>query len=81
MSNYWAERQKQLNNQLEKDEKKLKEKLSAEYEKEAKKLEKEIAAYYKTYGEADVIEYRTLLQSFIERGQAAFNGAYGRLCG
>ncbi len=63
MSNYWAERQKQLNNQLEKDEKKLKEKLSAEYEKEAKKLEKEIAAYYKTYGEADVIEYRTLLQS------------------
>lgn len=60
---YWSNRQKQLNSQLEKDEEKLRQKLSAEYDKQSKRLEKEIAAYYQQYGANDVIEYRTLLLS------------------
>lgn len=59
---YWQDRQKQLNNQLEKDEKKLKEKLSKRYDVEQKRLENEIAAYYQRYGENNVIEYRKLMQ-------------------
>lgn len=59
---YWQDRQKQLNNQLEKDEKKLKEKLSKRYDVERKRLENEIAAYYQQYGENNVIEYRRLMQ-------------------
>ena len=43
--NYWEKRQKQLIQELEKDEKKLKKKLSSIYSAEYRKLEKEIAAY------------------------------------
>lgn len=60
---YWSNRQKQLNSQLEKDEEKLRQKLSAEYDKQSKRLEKEIASYYQLYGANDAIEYRTLLLS------------------
>lgn len=60
---YWSNRQKQLNSQLEKDEEKLRQNLSAEYDKQSKRLEKEIASYYQLYGTNDVIEYRTLLLS------------------
>ena len=61
--NYWEKRQKQLNQELEKDEKKLKKKLSSFYSAEYRKLEKEIAAYYSIYGEDKVIEYRKLMQN------------------
>ena len=60
---YWQKRQQQLNDQLEKDEKKLKIKLSKSYDIQQKKLEKEIASYYQTYGENNVIEYRKLMES------------------
>lgn len=52
-----------MNQQLEKDEAKLKGKLSSYYDVEARKLEKEIGAFYQTYGEKDIIEYRTLMQT------------------
>lgn len=61
--NYWEKRQQQLNQELEKDEKKLKKKLSSFYSAEYRKLEKEIAAYYSVYGEDKVIEYRKLMQN------------------
>ncbi len=60
---YWEDRQKQLNRQLEKDEEKLKIKLSTSYDIQQKKLEKEIASYYQTYGENNVIEYRKLMEN------------------
>lgn len=60
---YWNNRQKQLNSQLEKDEEKLRQRLSAEYDKQSKQFEKEIASYYQLYGKNNVIEYRTLLQN------------------
>ena len=60
---YWQKRQQQLNDQLEKDEEKLKMKLSTSYDVQQKKLEKEIASYYQTYGENNVIEYRKLMES------------------
>jgi len=59
---YWEQRQQQLNKQLEKDEEKLKVKLSKRYDTEQKRLEKEIAAYYQAYGENNVIEYRKLME-------------------
>lgn len=60
---YWERRQQQLNEQLEKDEAALKKRLSSYYEQEARRLEKEIAAYYSQYGENNVLEYRTLMES------------------
>ena len=60
---YWTDRQAQLNKALEKDEEKLKKKLSRLYDQEARRLEKEIAAYYKLYGKDNVIEYRKLLEA------------------
>lgn len=59
---YWSDRQKKLNEALEKDEEKLKKRLSRLYEQEARRLEKEIAAYYAQYGEDNVIAYRKLLE-------------------
>lgn len=61
--NYWERRQQELNNALEKDEAKLKKRLSSFYDTEYRKLEKEIAAYYSIYGENKVIEYRNLMQN------------------
>lgn len=61
--NYWAKRQKQLYEAMEKDEEKLKKRLSSFYDGEFKKLDKEIAAYYAQYGRNNVIEYRTLMQN------------------
>lgn len=60
---YWEKRQQQLNKQLEKDEAKLKERLSSFYDAEFRKLERHIAAYYTQYGENSVIEYRKLMES------------------
>lgn len=60
---YWEKRQQQLNKQLEKDEAKLKERLSSFYDAEFRKLERHIAAYYIQYGEDSVIEYRKLMES------------------
>lgn len=60
---YWERRQQQLNEQLEKDEAALKKRLLSYYEQEARRLEKEIAAYYSQYGENNVLEYRTLMES------------------
>ena len=60
---YWERRQQQLNEQLEKDEAALKKRLSTYYNQEARRLEKEIAAYYSQYGENNVLEYRTLMES------------------
>lgn len=63
---YWTNRQEQLKKTAEKDEAKLKKRLSSFYDAEFKRLEKEIAAYYQQYGEDNVISYRTLLQSLSE---------------
>lgn len=60
---YWTNRQEQLKKAAEKDEKKLKKRLSDFYDKEFKRLEKEIAAYYQQYGEDNVIAYRNLRQT------------------
>lgn len=64
--NYWERRQQQLNSQLEKDEAKLKKRLSSFYDSEYRKLEKEIASYYQKYGENNVIQYRKLMGSLPE---------------
>lgn len=53
----------QLNSQMERDEAKLKKRLSSYYDKEYRKLEKEISGYYQQYGEDNVIEYRKLMES------------------
>lgn len=63
---YWENRQKQLNNAMEKDEAKIKRRLSSFYDSEYRKLEKQIAAYYQQYGENNVIEYRRLMESLPE---------------
>ena len=42
--NYWQKRQQQLNKQLEKDEEKLKKRLSSYFDAEYRKLDKQIAA-------------------------------------
>lgn len=60
---YWTDRQKQLKKTAEKDEEKLKKRLSSFYDSEFKRLDKEIAAYFTKYGEDNVIEYRVLMQS------------------
>lgn len=60
---YWTARQEQLKQTAEKDEAKLKKRLSSFYDAEFKRLEKEIAAYYQQYGEDNVVSYRNLLQS------------------
>lgn len=60
--NYWQRRQHQLNLQLEKDEVRLKKRLSSFYDTEFRKLDRQIAAYYKQYGTDHVIEYRRLLE-------------------
>lgn len=63
---YWMRRQEQLKKAAEKDEAKLKKRLSSFYDAEFKQLEKEIAAYYQQYGADNVIAYRNLLQSLSE---------------
>lgn len=63
---YWERRQRELNQVLEKDEAKLKKRLSSFYDAEYRKLEKEIAAYYSQYGENNVIAYRRLMESLPE---------------
>ena len=60
---YWTDRQEQLKQTAEKDEAKLKKRLSSFYDAEFNRLDKEIAAYYQKYGEDNVITYRNLLQS------------------
>lgn len=60
---YWTRRQEQLKQTAEKDEAKLKKRLSSFFDAEFKRLEKEIAAYYQQYGVDNVIEYRRLLES------------------
>lgn len=63
---YWTNRQEQLKKEMEKDEIRLKERLSSFYNSELKSLEKEIAAYYQQYGKNNVIEYRKLLEKLPE---------------
>lgn len=67
---YWEQRRSQLMSQLEKDEAKLKQKLSDYYDLETKKYEKEIASYYQLYGEDNVIEYRKLMLSLSDEDKA-----------
>ena len=59
---YWQKRQQQLNKSLEKDEAKLKKRLSSYFDTEYRKLEKQIAAYYEQYGMDNVIQYRRLME-------------------
>lgn len=63
---YWSDRQDQLRKAAEKEEAAIKKRLSKFYDAEFKRLDKEIAAYFQKYGENNVIEYRTLLQSLDE---------------
>lgn len=67
---YWTDRQEQLKRAAEKDEAKLKKRLSSFFDAEFKRLEKEIAAYYQQYGQDNVIEYRRLLQSLSSEDRA-----------
>lgn len=60
---YWAQRRDDLLRQMESDEAALNERLARVYERQAAELEREIAAYYQRFGEDNVIEYRTLLQT------------------
>ena len=60
--NYWERRQQELNKAMEKDEEKLKKRLSSYFDTEYRKLEKQIAAYYKQYGTDNVIQYRRLME-------------------
>lgn len=59
---YWGGRRKRLNDQVERDERRLNAKLAKAYRAELRRLRREIADYYRRFGEADVIEYRTLLR-------------------
>lgn len=61
-NNYWQDRQKELYAAMEKDEAKLKERLSKYYDSEYKRLDRDIAAYYTKYGTNNVIEYRNLME-------------------
>lgn len=63
---YWQKRQQQLNKSLEKDEEKLKKRLSSYFDTEYRKLEKQIAAYYEQYGADNVIQYRRLMEELPE---------------
>lgn len=60
---YWDRRRADLLRQMEADEAALQGRLAKVYERHAAELSREIAAYYQRYGEANVIEYRTLLQT------------------
>ena len=63
---YWQKRQQQLNKSLEKDEERLKKRLSSYFDTEYRKLEKQIAAYYEQYGMDNVIQYRRLMEELPE---------------
>ena len=63
---YWERRQQELNKAMEKDEEKLKKRLSSYFDTEYRKLDKQIAAYYKQYGTDNVIQYRRLMESLSE---------------
>lgn len=63
---YWERRQRQLNEQMERDEEKLKKRLSSYFDTEYRKLENQIAAYYKRYGTDNVIQYRRLMEDLPE---------------
>ena len=63
MMNYWERRQQELNKAMERDEEKLKKRLTSCYDAEYRRLEKEIAAYYKQYGQDNVIQYRRLMET------------------
>lgn len=67
---YWSDRQKQLYSQLEKDEKKLNERLISFYKTEYSKLDKEIAAFYQKYGVNNIIEYRTVMEALSDKDRA-----------
>lgn len=67
---YWSERQKQLYSQLEKDEKKLNQRLLSYYKTEYSKLDKEIAAFYQKYGVNNIIEYRTVMEALSDEDRA-----------
>lgn len=67
---YWSERQKQLYAQLEKDEKKLNQRLLSFYKTEYSKLDKEIAAFYQKYGINNIIEYRTVMEALSDEDRA-----------
>lgn len=58
---YSSKRQKELWDNLEKDEAMLIEKLTQFYREESHKLGKKIAEYFARYGKDNVIEYRSLL--------------------
>ncbi len=60
---YWTDRQERLKRAAEKDEEKIRKRLESFYAEEFRRLDREIALYYKNYGENDVIQYRTLLQT------------------
>ena len=66
---YQNRRNKMLFDSLEKDEEKLKKKLTKLYKSEGSNLDKQIAQYYTIYGKDNVIEYRNLLRklSDVER--------------
>ena len=61
--NYWERRQRELNEQAEKEEEKLKKRLSSYFDAEYARLDRDIAAYYQKYGMDNVIQYRQLLLS------------------
>ena len=66
MTDYWKNRQKQLNSALTEEENRLRKRLLNYYEQETKSLENEIASYFTKYGEDNVIQFRLLKESLPE---------------
>ena len=66
MADYWTKRQKRLLESMEKDERKLNQRLEKIYKRHESEIQQEIAAYYAQYGKESVIEYRVLLQGLSE---------------
>lgn len=66
MADYWTKRQKRLLESMEKDERKLNQRLEKVYKRHESEIQQEIAAYYAQYGRESVIEYRVLLQGLSE---------------
>lgn len=60
MSQYWTERQKQLNKALEKSERQVRRRLHRVYRAEALRLQRQIDGYYARYGINGVVTYRDI---------------------
>lgn len=66
----WDDLQKALLKRLSDSEAVMRQKMSKYYLSEASRLDSEIAAFYQKYGQGNVIQYRTLMQSLPDADRA-----------